>query len=312
MSLFSQPRRDRALWGLLLAVLAWPAAGGALDSASEQALLKAADAFRLSAQIVRPGLLRLHWSIAPHYYLYRDRIHVDFSDAGIRAEPIRLPAGQELHDPYLGHVEIYRDALDASIMYAVAGAHPSNLRVSVTSQGCHEIDPKICYPPSTQILELPLGTVSGADAAIVLPTTRESGATNPLAALQRMRAIPRPPAFQPVGSIEQVQRAVAEAAAADRPVLLDFDAEKCGGCESLETQTFAEPAVRDALEGFVLLRADVTADDTAGRALLRRYGLARPPAVLLFGSNGKERRDLRLLGFEAPADFLHRLRKASP
>jgi len=180
-------RLRRLLCQFALAVSAWFVAGSALSAIVDSGLLKADEAFRLSAQITRPGNLHLHWAIAPHYYLYRDRIHLAFPGAGVRAGTIQLPPGLKEHDPYLGDVEIYHDALDADVAYAIESNAPTSLHVSVTLQGCHEVDPKICYPPYTQILELPLTDASGTDAAIALPENNGHAGSGLAAALRRMQ-----------------------------------------------------------------------------------------------------------------------------
>ena len=45
------------------------------------------------------------------------------------------------------------------------------------------------------------------------------------------------------------------------------------------------------------LRADVTANDAADQALMRKFGIIGPPAILFFGPDGQERREYRLVGF---------------
>ncbi|HJU08653.1 MAG TPA: protein-disulfide reductase DsbD [Rhodanobacteraceae bacterium] len=139
--------------------------GVAQDAASGNGqLLQATQAFALSARIASPGVLRLHWNIAPHYYLYRGRIQVQSKDAAMHLGELSLPDGLKEHDPYLGNVEIYHGSLDARVPYSGTAA---NLPIAVTFQGCHEVDPKICYPPVTQVLSVPLaGSQAGA---IVLP-----------------------------------------------------------------------------------------------------------------------------------------------
>jgi len=172
----------RALLLLLFVLPIWATAQAAPE------LLQVTDAFRLSAQVARPGTLHLHWTIAPHYYLYRGRIHVKSLDENVQLGAVRLPDGLKEHDPYLGDVEIYHDALDASVPYQITGAAPTSLRVAVTFQGCHEVDPKICYPPATQDLEIPL---SGAAAgAISLPDAQPAANNGLGAALQRLRGAP--------------------------------------------------------------------------------------------------------------------------
>src|SRR5579885_2329095 len=164
-SMFPKSRLFHLLRLLLLAVSLWPVWGVAQDAAPGNGqLLQASQAFALSARIASPGVLRLHWDIAPHYYLYRGRIQVQSKDAAMHLGELDLPDGLKEHDPYLGNVEIYHGSLDARVPYSGTAA---NLRIAVTFQGCHEVDPKICYPPITQVLSVPLtGSQAGA---IILP-----------------------------------------------------------------------------------------------------------------------------------------------
>ena len=163
--MFPKSRLFHLLRLLLLAVSLWPVWGVAQDAAPGNGqLLQASQAFALSARIASPGVLRLHWDIAPHYYLYRGRIQVQSKDAAMHLGELDLPDGLKEHDPYLGNVEIYHGSLDARVPYSGTAA---NLRIAVTFQGCHEVDPKICYPPITQVLSVPLtGSQAGA---IILP-----------------------------------------------------------------------------------------------------------------------------------------------
>jgi thiol:disulfide interchange protein DsbD len=119
-------------------------------------------------------------------------------------------------------------------------------------------------------------------------------------------------AFTSVADPAALERALDDARAAGRPALLDFYADWCVECKHLERETFGDPAVRQALAGFVLLRADVTANDSRHQALLRRFELFGPPAVLLFAANGEELRAQRLVGYAAPRDFLASLAEAYP
>jgi thiol:disulfide interchange protein DsbD len=74
---------------------------------------------------------------------------------GITLGQARLPDGEKHHDEYLGDVETYHHRIDAELPYTVA-AGATRLQVAVQFQGCHEVDPKICYPPHTEHLDLPL------------------------------------------------------------------------------------------------------------------------------------------------------------
>lgn len=117
-------------------------------------LLPVTEAYKLSADAAAPGVLKLHWTIAPDYYLYRGRMKFKGGD-GVTLGAPQLPDGEKHHDEYLGDVETYHHGVDASIPYTVV-AGTTRLKLSVQYQGCHEVDPKICYPPHTEQLDLPL------------------------------------------------------------------------------------------------------------------------------------------------------------
>lgn len=113
--------------------------------------------------------------------------------------------------------------------------------------------------------------------------------------------------WQAVDSPEGLQRALA--LAGDQPVILDFYADWCVTCHEMESQTLRDQAVIDALQSFVLLRADVTAHSPEHRQLLQQFGLFGPPAMLFF-NRGNEKRAARLIGFEEAPDFVLRLTQA--
>jgi len=129
----------------------------------------------------------------------------------------------------------------------------------------------------------------------------------PLTASAGPRALASEQAFTPIKGLPALEQQLAAADAAGKPVLLDFYADWCVECKHLERDTFAHPEVRAALDSFVLLRADVTANDAADQALLTRFELFGPPAVLLFDGAQQELRAHRLIGYAGPDDFLGRL-----
>ncbi len=144
-----------------------------------------------------------------------------------------------------------------------------------------------------------VGAAAGADDVL-----------KPLAPLaQRGTAVAaeNPLAFTPVKDLASLNAAVSAAAANGRPAMLDVYADWCVECKHLERETFADPQVRARLAGYTLLRADVTANNDADRALLAGLTLFGPPAVLLFDPKGAERRDQRLIGYASPSEFLPRL-----
>jgi len=117
--------------------------------------------------------------------------------------------------------------------------------------------------------------------------------------------------FTVIKSSADLDRAIAAANASGQPVLFDFYADWCVSCKEMEKYTFTDPAVHSALSGFVLLKADVTANDDVDQELMQRFGIIGPPGTLFFGLDGNEQRHLRLIGFEKAAPFAERIRKAS-
>jgi thiol:disulfide interchange protein DsbD len=109
--------------------------------------------------------------------------------------------------------------------------------------------------------------------------------------------------FVKVATIEELDRELAAAQSAGKPAMLDFYADWCVSCKEMEKYTFSVAEVQQDLSGFVLLKADVTANNDADQALLRRFGVYGPPTTAFFGAQGRECRAFRLVGFVAADDF---------
>ena len=103
--------------------------------------------------------------------------------------------------------------------------------------------------------------------------------------------------FKRVKGLDGLQAELDAAAARGQPVMLDYYADWCVSCKELERYTFSDPRVQAVLRDTLVLQTDVTANDDQDQALLTHFGLYGPPAVLFFGPDGVERRELRVIGY---------------
>ena len=94
---------------------------------------------------------------------------------------------------------------------------------------------------------------------------------------------------------------------AGKPAMLDFYADWCVSCKEMEAYTFSDPRVRAALEAVLLVQADVTANNEAQRALLKRFALFGPPGIIFFDAQGREIKGLRVIGYQDAERFLNTL-----
>jgi thiol:disulfide interchange protein DsbD len=116
--------------------------------------------------------------------------------------------------------------------------------------------------------------------------------------------------FKPVKTIQDLNREVAQAAAAGRPVMLDFYADWCVSCKEMERYTFSDPQVQSVLADAVLLQADVTANDAADQALLNHFGIFGPPTIVFFRGDGEETPGYRVVGFMPADQFANHVQRA--
>ena len=138
--------------------------------------------------------------------------------------------------------------------------------------------------------------------AVLLVVGGVRGATDPLAPWALAPTHIELP-FVTIKSVADLEREVAAAQAAGKPLLLDFYADWCVSCKEMERYTFPDAQVRQVLANTVLLRADVTANDEADQALLTKFGIFGPPTIAFYGSDGIERSTLRVVGYMKAAEF---------
>jgi thiol:disulfide interchange protein DsbD len=110
-------------------------------------------------------------------------------------------------------------------------------------------------------------------------------------------------AFEKVKDVAELDARLAQAKADGKAVMLDFYADWCVSCKEMESFTFSDARVQARLANAVLLKADVTANTEADKALLKRFSLFGPPGLIFWNSAGVQS-DYKVIGFEKADKFL--------
>ncbi|HVV68016.1 MAG TPA: protein-disulfide reductase DsbD [Gammaproteobacteria bacterium] len=102
--------------------------------------------------------------------------------------------------------------------------------------------------------------------------------------------------FTRIKSLDDLNHAVLEAKSQHKPVFLDFYADWCLSCQEMKRYTFKDPAVLAALKPFVVLQADVTANDAVDKTLMQHFQVIAPPTLLFFNPQGEQMKNATLVG----------------
>ena len=115
-------------------------------------VLPAAEAFALTSILEGDSQVLLSWSIAPGYYLYRDKLAVLAAPA--QTLTLALPAAQAVTDEYFGDTFVYFDAVALRLPAAPLATADGTIRLEIHFQGCAK--DRYCYPPQQTTVELRL------------------------------------------------------------------------------------------------------------------------------------------------------------
>ncbi|HFK5653840.1 TPA: protein-disulfide reductase DsbD [Enterobacter cloacae] len=116
--------------------------------------------------------------------------------------------------------------------------------------------------------------------------------------------------FTQIKNVDELNSALAQAHG--KPVMLDLYADWCVACKEFEKYTFSDPQVQGALNGTVLLQANVTANNAQDKALLKQLNVLGLPTILFFNEQGEEQPGQRVTGFMDAATFSAHLRDRQP
>ena len=136
-----------------------------------------------------------------------------------------------------------------------------------------------------------------------------SGARSPLQPLQNLMVASahnaQPLPFKRVHSVQELQQMLN--VAHGKPVMLDFYADWCVSCKEYEQFVFSDLQVQAALEGVVLLQADVTGNREEDAALLKHFELFGPPGIVFFNTQGQILQPI-IKGYQDAPKFLDTVR----
>ena len=117
------------------------------------------------------------------------------------------------------------------------------------------------------------------------------------------------PQVEVIADMEDLSRALADAKKIARPAMLYFYADWCVVCKQIERETFANPKVRDLLSQVAFLKVDVTDNSATQKALLKRFNLYGPPAIIFFDKQGETFTKGQVVGLIDSVGLITYLRK---
>lgn len=106
-----------------------------------------------------------------------------------------------------------------------------------------------------------------------------------------------------MNTIAELDHALQQAKAENKPVMLDLYADWCVACKEFEKYTFSDPTVRQQLADTVLLQADVTANSAEHATLLKHLNVLGLPTILFYNAQAQEQPQLRVTGFMNAKEF---------
>jgi len=114
--------------------------------------------------------------------------------------------------------------------------------------------------------------------------------------------------FERIKSNNDLDQVLAKANKNNQIVMLDFYADWCISCKELERFVFSNADVVNAMKNAISLQSDVTDNDATDKALMARFNIIGPPAILFF-KNGVENRSQRIVGEINAQGYLEHLIK---
>lgn len=117
--------------------------------------------------------------------------------------------------------------------------------------------------------------------------------------------------FEQVNGNSGFNQRLDQAVKNNQVVMLDLYADWCASCKEMEAITFIDETVLTAAKNIIAVQVDVTDNTEEDQALLKRFSLIGPPAILFFDTHGQELKSQRLVGYTHAETLVKHINNAS-
>jgi thioredoxin:protein disulfide reductase len=193
------------------------------------------------------------------------------------------------------------DAQIITLLYAILGISFA-IYLGALESGGHVFKKTVAVILFIYTLALFIGVLAGSVSLTKPLAFLQAKTTTVLSAVENKH-----PEFIKITSISELDALLEKHKG--KKILLDFSAEWCTACKELEEVTFSDARVKDKMDAFVLIQADITDNSDENKALSKKYGVFGPPALLFFKESGELQASKTIIGFIAPDPFLTHLNK---
>jgi thioredoxin:protein disulfide reductase len=114
--------------------------------------------------------------------------------------------------------------------------------------------------------------------------------------------------FIQVHNMKELDNQLQRAKQHHQKVILDFYADWCTACQEMNTSTFVNPAVIQALKSYRRLQVNLTQNDKARWKIAKKFNVYAPPSFVFYDTNGKRLDAEQIFGKVSARDLLAALR----
>ncbi|MGM0426344.1 MAG: cytochrome c biogenesis protein CcdA [Thermodesulfobacteriota bacterium] len=118
-----------------------------------------------------------------------------------------------------------------------------------------------------------------------------------------------PPTGDGVDWVDYSSARLTRAVESEKPVMIDFYADWCGPCKTMDRNVFTDPQVVKLSRHFVNLRVDLTTSHPEQEKLQAQYRIRGVPTVVFMDRKGKEVKPLRIESYVPPSELIQRMKQ---